>query len=165
MKIERGKSSARALVDLGAGSVLASVDIAAPAERVFRALSDPKELVQWWGSADTYRAHTWEADFRVGGRWRVEGRSAAGKPYSVFGEFLEISPPRRIVQTWTYDWEQSHPATKLTYMLDDVPGGTRVTVRHEGFPTAEGCSSHGKGWERVLSWLEEYLEGSSILGL
>jgi uncharacterized protein YndB with AHSA1/START domain len=165
VKIERNKSSARALVDLGAGSVLASVDIAAPAERVFRALSDPKELVQWWGSADTYRAHRWEADFRVGGRWRVEGRSAAGEPYSVFGEFLEITPPRRIVQTWTYDWEQGHPATKLTYMLDDVSGGTRVTVRHEGFATAEGGSSHAKGWERVLSWLEEHLEGSAILGL
>jgi uncharacterized protein YndB with AHSA1/START domain len=34
--------------------LLATVEIAAPAERVFRALAS-EELVKWWGSADTYR--------------------------------------------------------------------------------------------------------------
>jgi uncharacterized protein YndB with AHSA1/START domain len=165
MNVERRKSSARALADVSAGSVLATVEIEAPADRVFRALSDPQELVAWWGSPDTYQAHRWDADFRVGGKWRVEGRSAAGKPYSVFGEFLEIAPPRRLVQTWAYDWEQEHPPTKLTYVLDEIPGGTRVTVRHEGFATREGCASHGAGWERVLGWLESYVEQPVIFGL
>jgi uncharacterized protein YndB with AHSA1/START domain len=167
MNLDRTKSSARALADLAAGSVLATVDIAAPAERVFRALSDPKELVQWWGSAETYRAHLWEADFRVGGKWRVEGKSAAGRPYAVSGEFLEIARPRRLVQTWSYDWDagKNQPPTKITYLLEDVPGGTRVTVRHEGFTSREDCASHGAGWERVLQWLEDYLEKTIVLGL
>jgi uncharacterized protein YndB with AHSA1/START domain len=166
MNVDRNKSSARALADLAAGSVLATVDIAASAERVFRALSDPKELVQWWGSPETYRAHLWEADFRVGGTWRVEGKSAAGEPYSVSGEFLEITRPRRLVQTWSYDWAggQAQP-TKLTYLLDDIPGGTRVTVRHEGFANRDACSAHGSGWERVLQWLEDYLEKSITPGI
>ena len=165
MNIDRTKSSARALVDLKAGSILASVDIAGSAERVFRALTDPKELIAWWGSPETYRAYKWEADFRVGGRWRCEGKSADGKPYSVLGEFLEISPPRRLVQTWTYDWEDNQPPTKLTYLLEDIPGGTRLTVRHEGFASPDGCSSHGSGWERVLQWLEAYVEMPVIPGL
>jgi uncharacterized protein YndB with AHSA1/START domain len=159
------KSSARALVDIAAGSVLATVEIAATAERVFKALSDPKELVRWWGSPDTYRAHRWEADFRVGGQWRVDGKSAEGAPYSVYGEFAEITPPRRLVQSWTYDWEKDQPPTRLTYILDDIPGGTRVTVRHEGFASQEGCASHGSGWERVLGWLEGFLEARAIPGL
>ncbi len=158
-------SSARALADLAAGTVVATVDIAAPAGRVFRALSDPRELVQWWGSPDTYRAHRWEADFRIGGRWVVEGKSATGEPYSVFGEFLEITPPRRIVPTWTYDWEKNQPPTTLTYVLDDVPGGTRVTVRHEGFASPAGCSSHATGWERALAWLASHLESPATPGL
>jgi uncharacterized protein YndB with AHSA1/START domain len=167
MSVDRTKSSARALVDLGAASVLATVDIVASAERVFRALSDPKELVQWWGSPETYRAHHWEADFRVGGKWRVEGKSAQGRPYSVSGEFLEIVRPRRLVQTWSYDWDagMNQPPTRLTYTLDDIAGGTRVTVRHEGFTSHEACSAHGAGWERVLHWLEDYLEKSITPGL
>jgi uncharacterized protein YndB with AHSA1/START domain len=118
------------------------------------------------GLPETYRAHQWEADFRVGGKWRVEGKSATGEPYSVSGEFLEITRPRRLAQTWSYDWDggQGQP-TKLTYLLDDIPGGTRVRVRHEGFTNRDACGSHGSGWERVLHWLEDYLEKSITPGL
>jgi uncharacterized protein YndB with AHSA1/START domain len=163
---ERPKASARALADLAAGVVLATVEIAAPAERIFRALTDPRELMQWWGSPETYRAHKWEADFQVGGRWRIDGKGADGTPYSVEGQFLEIVAPRRLVQTWQHDWDADHPETKVTYTLDDVPGGTRVTVRHEGFGTRSGaCSGHAKGWERVLDWLESHLENVARPGL
>ncbi|MGA7119253.1 MAG: SRPBCC domain-containing protein [Polyangiaceae bacterium] len=167
MTIDPANSGARALADLTAGSVLATVEIAAPAERVFRALTDPRELLQWWGSSDTYRGHRWDADFRVGGRWRVEGKSSTGEPYAVFGEFLEIAPPRRLVQTWSYDWDQgrNHPPTKLTYVLDDVPSGTRLTVRHEGFVDRQACGSHAAGWERVLGWLEDHMERVVTRGL
>jgi uncharacterized protein YndB with AHSA1/START domain len=160
------KSSARALADVGAGVVLASVEIAVPAERLFRAISDPRELKHWWGSPETYRAHTWEADLRVGGRWRVEGKDAAGKPYAVFGEFLEVEPPRKLVQTWVYDWDGAdNPPTKLSYRLDDIPGGTRLTVRHEGFVKPDACDGHAKGWERVLGWLEAHLQDEVRPGL
>ncbi len=159
-------SSARAVADVGAGVVLANVEIAATLERVFQALTDPKELVVWWGSPETYQAHTWESDLRVGGQWRVEGRGADGKPYSVYGEFLEIDPPRKLVQTWQHDWDANHPQTRITYTLDAVPGGTRVTVRHEGFVRRpESCTSHGRGWERVLAWLQAHLEDLARHGL
>jgi uncharacterized protein YndB with AHSA1/START domain len=159
-------SRARALADLDAGAILATVDIAVPMERVFRALTDPRELMQWWGSPETYRAHAWEADFRVGGKWRVDGKSADGRPYSVEGRFLEIEPPRRVVQTWQYDWDANSPETRLTYTLDEVAGGTRVTVRHEGFvPRSEACRSHASGWERVLDWLTSHLENLARPGL
>ena len=151
-------SRARALADVTRGTVVATVDIMAPAARVFRALSDPAELVQWWGSPETYQSQSMESDFRVGGRWRVEGKRADGTSYSVSGEFLEITPPRRIVQTWSHDWDANHPATKLTYALDDIPGGTRVTVHHEGFgDRAAACNEHAMGWEMVLEWLAAHI--------
>jgi len=166
MNLDPTKSKARALADLDAGVVLATVEIAVPAERVFRALTNPRELMQWWGSPETYRAHAWEADFRVGGKWRVDGKGADGHPYSVSGHFLEIDAPRRVVQTWQHDWDANHPETKLTYTLDEIPGGTRVTVRHEGFVArSEACSNPARGWERVLSWLHDYLDNLAQPGL
>jgi uncharacterized protein YndB with AHSA1/START domain len=42
--------SARALADVNGGIILAEVEIAAPPERVFRALTQSDEIVRWWGS-------------------------------------------------------------------------------------------------------------------
>lgn len=74
------------------------------------------------------------------------------------GEFLEIAPPRRVVQTWSHDWDQNHPTTTVTYELDDVTGRTLVAVRHDGFgDPITRMRMHAIGWERVLMWLGEHL--------
>ena len=154
-----GLRNARAIADLSAGTILATVEIAVPVERVFEALTDPRELMAWWGSPETYQAHTWESDFRVGGRWRAAGTSSDGKPYAVEGEFLEIAPPHRLVQTWRHDWEVNQSVTRVTYTLAPMAGGTRLTVHHEGFgDRTESCEAHSHGWTRVLQWLAAHVD-------
>jgi uncharacterized protein YndB with AHSA1/START domain/uncharacterized protein YciI len=150
-------SRARAIADVSSGTILASVEIAAPPERVFRALSSPEELVRWWGSDEVYRTTQWDADFRVHGRWRAEGRSADGSTFFVEGEFLEIDPPRKLVQTWKPAWDEGHTTT-ISYLLEPIENGTRVVVRHEGFGTRyDSCRSHGEGWQQVLDWLSKFV--------
>lgn len=155
----RSQTSARAIADLSSGTILATVDIAVPAERVFQALTT--ELVtQWWGSPETYQTTAWQADLRVGGRWRATGRGADGAPFAVEGEYLEIDRPRRLVQTWKPDWDGGN-VTTLTYNLEPIEGGTRLTLRHEGFAgRPESCQMHGSGWELVLGWLGRFAGGS-----
>lgn len=149
-------SAARAVADVNGGTILATVDIAAPAERVFRALTTPEEIVRWWGSDTMYRTKEWTQDLRVGGRWRATGLGSDGVPFSVEGEFLEIDPPRALVQSWKPDWDGGH-VTRITYRLDAIAGGTRVTVRHEGFADRrESCEYHAQGWTSVLDWLANY---------
>jgi uncharacterized protein YndB with AHSA1/START domain len=150
--------SARSIADIERGVILARVEIAAAPERVFCALTDPDEIPRWWGSAEVYQTETWSADFRVGGAWRADGRGADGRPFSVSGRFLEIDPPRKVVQTWKPDWDGGHETT-LTYELVAIDGGTRLTVRHEGFVgRAESCEQHSQGWEMVMGWLANYLK-------
>jgi uncharacterized protein YndB with AHSA1/START domain len=149
--------NARAVADLADGLILASVDIAVPPERVFSALTSGVDVVKWWGSDETYRTTSYVADLKVGGRWRAEGRGADGTPYAVGGEFLEVDPPRKLVQTWKYDWGGGG-VTTLTYRLDAIPQGTRLTVRHEGFrDQPDACQSHADGWTMVLGWLVAHL--------
>ena len=146
----------RAIADIGGGTILASVDIAASPERVFTALST-EELTQWWGSADTYRTTAYAAELRVGGRWRTTGVGADGTEFSVGGEFLEIDAPRKLVQTWVAPWDGNHTTT-ITYRLDAIDGGTRLTIRHEGFAgRAESCQGHSDGWIRVAGWLSTHV--------
>jgi len=71
------KGAPRAVADLSEGLILATVEIAAPAERVFRALAS-EEIINWWGSAETYRTTKWTGDVRVGGTWRTESVGTDG---------------------------------------------------------------------------------------
>jgi uncharacterized protein YndB with AHSA1/START domain/uncharacterized protein YciI len=130
--------------------------IAAPPERVFRALTT-EDVTRWWGAPETYRTTAWTADLRPGGHWQARGVGAEGAPFGVEGEYLEVEPPRKIVQTWRADWDGG-ATTTVTYRLEAVPEGTRLTLRHEGFGDREAsCRDHGQGWERVLGWLSAYL--------
>lgn len=148
--------AARAIADLTQGTILATVQIAASRERVFSALTDPKQVVRWWGSPDTYQTTDWTADLREGGGFRASGLGADGVAFAVEGEYLVVDPPNKLVHTWKADWDGGRPTT-VTFVLDTVDSGTRVTLRHEGFAgQAESCASHASGWEMVLGWLDAH---------
>ena len=145
--------AARAIADVTEGTILASVDIMVPPDRVFAALSDGNEITRWWGAPGVYTTDRWATDFRVGGRYRADGKGADGVPFHVEGEFIEIDPPWRIVQTWEPSW-QLDAKTTLRYQLSAIDGGTRLVVRHEGFRGhPESCQGHSDGWIMVLGWL------------
>ena len=154
--------SARAIADLDAGTILATVEIAAPPDRVFKALCS-EEIADWWGSPDMYQVTRWTGDLRVGGQWKSVGKGADGHEFEVGGEFLEIDPPHRIVQSWKPSWSPDS-ATTVSYRLQAIDGGTRVTVAHTGFTDAESCASHSFGWERVFDWLSGHLRPKAASG-
>lgn len=145
-------AAARAIADLDAGTILATVDVAVSPERVFRALTTD-EVTKWWGSDDMYRTTKWTADLRVGGAWKAEGVGQDGAPFSVEGEYVEIDPVTKIVFTWKAAWDGGQ-VTTVTYRLQPIESGTRITLRHEGFAgRPESARNHTSGWERVLNWL------------
>jgi uncharacterized protein YndB with AHSA1/START domain len=152
--------SARAIADLDTGTILATVEIAASPDRVFKALCS-EEVIEWWGSPDSYQVNQWTADLRVGGQWRSAGKGADGSDFSVGGEFLEIDPPHRLVQSWQPSW-QPDLATTIAYRLQAIEGGTRVTISHTGFAgQKESCQNHAAGWEKVFGWLARHLSPKS----
>lgn len=149
--------AARAIADLTQGTILATVEIAASRERVFRALTDPRELVRWWGSPDTYQTTEWVGHAREGESFRASGRDVGGGSFVVEGEYLTVDPPHKLVHTWRADWDGA-ATTTVTIVLDSVASGTRVTLRHEGFAgRPESCSAHSSGWELVLGWLDAHV--------
>ncbi len=145
-----------AIADLEQGTIHASITIEAPIERVYRALTEGSEIVQWWGSDTTYRTTEWTSDVRVGGKWLAKGTGANG-PYQVGGEFLSVKPPYEIVQTWEPSWDAGH-VTTLTYRLEHVSKGTRLTIHHEGFSDRPDMGrEHTQGWSLVLAWLNAFV--------
>jgi len=150
-------SGARAVWDLTEGLVLATVEIEAPPERVFRAISSD-EVCQWWVRSGVFDTREWKADVRVGGRWSASG-VARGNPYTLEGEFLEVDPPRKLVQTWRTVGAPgpAGAATTVSYVLEPTDKGTRITLRHWGFQTRPATEGNGLGWETSFQKLTEIL--------
>lgn len=147
-------SRARAVADLAEGLILASVEIAASPERVFRALAS-KEIVDWWARPGVFDTREWAGEVRVGGRWQASG-VARGHPYTLEGEFLEVDPPRKLVHTW-HRVGAPDATTTVIYLLERIDGGTRITLRHSGFISREATSNNGLGWEACFERLAEIL--------
>jgi uncharacterized protein YndB with AHSA1/START domain len=154
-----GRGNPRAVVDLSAGTVTASGNMACPPERLYRMLVTA-ETERWWGSPETYAMREWNAELRTGGSWRVLVCFLDGRRLPASGRFLEFDPPEKIVQTRRY--ELDHPTlgrreTRVSYLIQPREGGARLTVFHEGFHDLEEAAvEHAVGWERVLGWLEPY---------
>jgi uncharacterized protein YndB with AHSA1/START domain len=140
-------------------AIQAEVHIAAPPERVFQALTDPRQLLQWWGQKGTYHPTAWQGDVRPGGRWRSDGVSDVdGKPYHVGGEYVELDPPRLVSYTWVASW--SGPLqTLVRWELEPAADGTRVRLCHSGFGKAPAAAQdHYQGWQRVIAWMQAFVE-------
>jgi uncharacterized protein YndB with AHSA1/START domain len=148
------KGKARAVADTAEGHLFASVELAAPPERVFRALTS-KEVIDWWVRAGVFDTRKWAGDVHAGGRWRASG-IAGGQPYALEGEFLEIDPPRKLVHTWHRVGTPNTPTT-VTYDLERLDEGTRITLRHTGFASPETCTNTAIGWETSFERLAESL--------
>jgi uncharacterized protein YndB with AHSA1/START domain len=121
---------------------------------VFRALTDPAELKQWFcpegGSVKEV-----DVDLTVGGRFRVVMAMPNGD-HEAAGVYREIEPPRRVVSTWSWlgDDDEQGEETLLTFELEPRDGATEVVLTHERLPSAESRDSHESGWASALNRLE-----------
>jgi uncharacterized protein YndB with AHSA1/START domain len=149
----RGRGAARAVADLDARSILASVEIATTPERVFQALAS-REIVDWWGKPGIFDAREWSGDVRVGGNWRACGRGRDGVPWELEGTFLEVDPPRKLSHTWNTPGSAAQPSV-VTYLLEKIGGGTRVTLHHVGASDRDSCMGACMGWESCFTRLAE----------
>jgi uncharacterized protein YndB with AHSA1/START domain len=137
------------------------IDIAATPECVFRALTEPKALLAWWGDPTTYPATHWEMDLRPGGKWLSRWKNLAdGTEFELGGEVLEFRAPHLLVVSW---WDERYPGLEHTTVRYEVErlanGGSRVRVTHTGFDSARlDFDDYNGGWSMVLSSLRRHAE-------
>ena len=142
-------------------SIIAEVDIAAPPERVFKAISDPQEVLR-----RAPELHAYEMDLRLGGRWYLEMRPP--QPYqgvSVIrhdGEIVELNPPRLLVYTWTANFHKDPQGKSIVrWELTPTRSGTHVKVTHSGLSSEpESRKAYAGGWPGVLESLKSFTEGA-----
>lgn len=132
----------------------------APREAVFKAWTDPAQVVRWKGPRGI-QAEVQKMDARAGGSYRVAMHGTPNGVMVVRGVYREFVPPERLVFTWA--WEEdatTHRAgheTLVTVTLRAVGNRTELTLRHENFDSAQSRDSHGHGWNGSFDKLAEFL--------
>ena len=98
----------------------------APRELVFEACSKCEHLEKWWGPR-RFTQTVCEMDFRPGGAWRFVQRDTDGNEFAFRGEYREIVPPDRIVQTFEFAGMPGHASVE-TLTLVERDGKTTLTA-------------------------------------
>ena len=141
-------------------ALLSEIYIDAPPEQVFQAVVDPELVVKWWGgqgAGQSFRCTQFESDLRPGGKWRSAGIDGQGHQFEASGEYVEIDPPRLLVQTWTASWTEPVKTT-VRWELEPRDQGTLVRHRHSGLSAHPEVARSFRGWPRILGWLQLFLE-------
>src|SRR5580704_83884 len=105
-------------------AVVEEITIAATADRVFAALTDPQQRVKWWGQRGRFETKHAESDLRPGGRWLMRGSGVGGRPFCVSGEYRIVEPPRVLAFTWLPDWDENATETLVRFDLHEHDGMT-----------------------------------------
>jgi uncharacterized protein YndB with AHSA1/START domain len=105
----------------------------APRERVWRAITEPALVAQWWGRGNKLEIERME--LRRGGHWRYV-EHAGGEAHGFEGRYREIKPPDLVESTFEWDGAPGHVCVnRLT--LEDLGDGRTRLVSVSTFMTAE----------------------------
>lgn len=148
------------------------VVLRAPIERVWRAISDADQFGRWFGAR-------FDGPFTAGarvsatiGQTEVDPEIArsqapyAGTPFDILVERMEA--PRHFSFRWHPGAEPDEKRgddarTLVTFDLEEVPEGTRLTIRETGFERisverrAKAFEENEGGWEAQATLIEKYL--------
>jgi uncharacterized protein YndB with AHSA1/START domain len=114
----------------GHQEILITREFDAPRELVFKVITDPELLPQWWGPR-YLSTEVDKMDMRPGSQWRFIQRDTEGREYAFSGVYHEVLAPERIINTFEFEGlpEAGH-VTLETMKLEELPGGrTRLTTQ------------------------------------
>jgi uncharacterized protein YndB with AHSA1/START domain len=140
---------------LVSNSISSSVVIEAPIEEVWRALTTPEIIKQWFFGVDT------ETDWSPGSQIVHRG-THEGRAYQDRGEILEVEAPVLLVHThWSpLSGAPDTPGSyqRVRYELRQVGTVTHLTVSETNLPSAEAAAASAESWDAVLKDLKYLLE-------
>jgi uncharacterized protein YndB with AHSA1/START domain len=141
----------------------------APRELVWKAWTDPKYVMQWWGPKGFTSPHC-EIDFRVGGKFLYCMRTPDGQEGWNAGEYHEIVPYEKIVSSMYFSDSKGNRVDPSQYgieqealegaydvvLFEDIGNGqTKLTLI--GNETMQDATESGQfeGWKETLDKVAE----------
>lgn len=133
-----------------------SIYINATPERVWRAITDGDETVQYYHGT------------RVNSDWKVGSRVSYDYPDGVAadGEVIECSPPNRLEMTFLAHWDpevEAEGPIRHVWELEAEDGATKLTVTSKGLKRgSKSAESFSSGMIWIVSGLKTFVEGGKV---
>jgi uncharacterized protein YndB with AHSA1/START domain len=129
-------------------TVVVERTIAAPAEKIWRALTQPHLIEEW----------LMKSDFKpvVGHKFNLSKQATPEIKVVIDCEVLDVEPEKSL----TYRWSAYGTDTVVTFTLTPTPDGTTLRVEQAGFPADNKAAIKGAkaSWPQFLAALEELLK-------
>ena len=136
-------------------------NLGAPRDRIFRAMTEPSALSEWWGPSG-FTTPEIELDLHVGGGYRFGMQPPDGELFHLAGEFIEIDPPS--VLAYTFRWEEPDPDDQETLVrlsLHAIEGATHMALSQGEFATQARLTLHRNGWMDSFVKLRQLIEAAA----
>jgi uncharacterized protein YndB with AHSA1/START domain len=131
-----------------------TLHLSATPDRVWRALTNPRELGQWFPDRTDLHPGVGNTGWFD---WEDHGKFAV--------RIDEVSPLKRLVWTWArepgIELEEGHRTTVEWTLEPRSDGGTTLHLRESGFVDPASRDQNDQGWDKELRELVEYLQGGA----
>jgi len=130
----------------------------APAERIYRAFTNPDAMVKWL-PPNGFIGKVHHVDLRVGGSNRMSFTNfSTGKEMFFGGDYVEIVENKKLVYTDKFE-DPNLPGEMLTTIeFREVLCGTELKVTQEGIPPMIPVEMCYLGWQESLVLLGKLVE-------
>jgi uncharacterized protein YndB with AHSA1/START domain len=135
-------------------SIVREVTFNTPIEQIWKAITCPKEIQQWFGSAASFELKQGELGYF---EWEeeCEGRFAI--------RIETVTAPNYFAWRWMFQQDavfDEATSTLVEWSLTPTKsGGTKLTLTESGFLQAKHKQANIEGWEQELADLGSYLHG------
>ena len=132
--------------------------IMAPPERVYKAFLDPAAMAKWL-PPNGFTGQVHHMDAKVGGTYKMSFTNfSTGNSHSFGGEYVELVPNEKIVNTDKFDDPNLPGEMRNTITFKKVSVGTELNIVQEGVPSFIPAESCYLGWQESLKLLAQLVE-------
>ena len=144
---------------MGNLSLNTSIDVNAPAAKVWEALTNPAIVKQYFFGTNV------KTDWKKGSPIIWEGEWE-GKSYQDKGQILDIDPGRSV----RYNYWSSMSGTEdipenyadITYVLTEKAGVTNLTITQGNIKNEEAKNHSEQNWQSVFGKMKEMVESGKV---
>ncbi|HWD89393.1 MAG TPA: SRPBCC family protein [Mucilaginibacter sp.] len=136
-----------------------SIDVKAPAAKVWQALTDPAIVKQYFFGTNV------KSDWKKGSPIFWEGEWE-GKTYQDKGEILDIDPGKYVKYSYwssmggTEDKPENYQ--NVSYELAESNGTTMLTIGQENIKSEEAKKHSEQNWQSIFGKMKEMVEAGQV---
>lgn len=127
-------------------------------EKIYKAFLDPAAMCKWL-PPNGFTGTVQHSDVRVGGSYKMSFTNfGTGQEQAFGGEYKELVPNEKIVNTDKFDSADLPGEMKNTITFKKTMVGTEVNIVQEGIPSAIPAEACYLGWQESLNLLALLVE-------